>query len=203
MVFVPIPNTARCELRYTQDSQLVANIFHVEAAGALTVSDLNTIGSVFVNWWSGISSMVAASVSFREIDLRDLTTSSGIGILYNVGLPLSGSGVSPQLPNNNTISIKWGTGLTGRSFRGRSYHIGLMEANVTGNTVDGTFLSDLLLGYNDLITQMTTAGYTLVVASRYSNNSPRVTGVTTPILTASVADATVDSQRKRLPGRGR
>lgn len=203
MPFVPIPNTVRCELRFTQDNQQVANIFHVEKNEPLTVGDLNTIGGVFVTWWSGMSSLIADDVTFREIDMRDQTSPGAIGILYNTGLPLSGSAGAFALPNHVTAAIKWGTGLTGRSYRGRTYHIGLTEAQVTKNQIVSTVVEDLLILYNELITDMVTAGYSLVVASRYANNAPRVTGVTTPILTAAFADVVVDSQRKRLPGRGR
>lgn len=203
MVFVPIPNTARCELRFTQDGQQIANVFHVEADAPLTVGDLNNIGATFVEWYDAFRAVVANQVTLREIDIRDLTTSSGLGILYNTGLPLVGLLASPALPNHVTVAIKWGTGLTGRSFRGRTYHIGLTEGQVVNSEVDSAFAPPILSGYNALPALMTTNGYTLVVASRFANNAPRVTGVTTPILNASYADTVVDSQRKRLPGRGR
>ena len=203
MPFIPIPNTVRCELRFTQDSQQVANIFHVWKDEPLTVGDLNTIGAVFVNWWSGMSSFIGDTVTFREIDMRDQSSVGAIGILYNTGLPITGTAVGAVLPNHVTAAIKWGTGLTGRSYRGRTYHIGLTEGQVTDNELTSLIITDLLLVYNELISDMTTAGYSLVVASRYANNAPRTTGIVTPILTAAFADVVVDSQRKRLPGRGR
>ena len=203
MPFVPIPNTARVELRMTQDGQQIENVFHVEKEGPLTVVDLQTIGNTFVDWFDGHRNLVTSQVTLREIDLRDLTTSSGLGILYATGLPLVGLLAQPATPNNVTVAIKWGTGLTGRSFRGRTYHIGLTESQVLNNALESATVAGLLASYNTLITDMSGAGYTLVVASRQANNLPRVTGVTTPILTASYADTTIDSARRRLPGRGR
>lgn len=203
MVFVPIPNTARVELRFTQDGQQLANVFHVRAPAPLTVEDLETIATVFVDWYDSFRTVVCNAVTLREIDLRDLTTASGIGILYNTGLPLVGTIASPALPNNVTVAVKWGTGLTGRSFRGRTFHIGLSEGQVVNSAVDSAFAPPILSGYNALPPLIKAQNYLLVVASRYTNNAPRPVGVTTEILTAAYADTTIDSQRKRLPGRGR
>lgn len=203
MVFVPIPNTARVELRYTQDSQLMANVFHVEDTTPLTVADLQAIGALFVDWWSLLLPLVSNSVTLREISLIDQSAQNGIGILYNTGLPLIGGEATAAMPNGTSIAIKWGTGLTGRSFRGRTFHIGIVENQITANALVPTYANNLVAAYNALPPIFEETTYTLVVASRYSNNAPRVTGVTTPILNASLADLTVDRQWRRMPGRGR
>lgn len=203
MPFVPIPNTARVELRYTQDGQQMANVFHVEKSATLTVTDLQAIGTIFVDWYETLLPLVSNSVTLREISLIDQSAASSIGIIWNTGLPLIGGSASAAMPNGTSIAIKWGTGLTGRSFRGRTFHIGLGEAEITANTLQSTFASNLLAAYNALLTGFEETAYTLVVASRYTNNAPRVTGVTTPILTAALADLTLDRQWKRMPGRGR
>lgn len=203
MAFVPIPNTALVELRMTQGEQLIENTFHVEKEGILTVPDLQDIGLAFVDWWDGHRNLVINTVTLREVAVRDLTTASSIGIVYSTGLPLAGLLSGSAMPNSTTIAVKWGTGLTGRSFRGRTYHIGLAESQVNNNSIDSATVTGLLASYNTLLSTITGTGYTMVVASRVSNNVPRTTGVTTPILNASFADITVDSQRRRLPGRGR
>lgn len=203
MVFVPFVNTCRCELRFTQDGQQVANVFHVRGEDPLTVNDLQNIGSTFVEWYGSFLQVVGTGVTLREIDIRDLSSPSGLGILYNTGLPLRGTIASPMMPNSVTVAIKWGTGLTGRSFRGRTYHLGLTEGQCVNSIIDPAFAPPILSGYNALPALMVTNGYELVVASRYSNNQPRVQGVTTPILNAAYADTVLDSQRRRLPGRGR
>jgi len=203
MVFVPFPNTCQVSLHMTKGDQLIENGFHVESLAPLTVGDLEAIGAVFFEWWDSHRNLVINTVTLREIDLRDLSTSSGIGFLYSDGLPLVGLLSGSAMPNSVTCAIKWGTGLTGRSFRGRTYHIGLAESQVNNNSLDSATITGLLASYNNLIGLIKTAGFTMVVASRVSNGAPRVTGVTTEILTASFADPTIDNQRKRLPGRGR
>lgn len=203
MVFVPIPNTARVELRYTQDSQLMANVFHVEDTTPLSVADLQTIGALFVDWWEMLLPLVSNTVTLREISLIDQTSQNGIGILHNTGLPLIGGEAGNAMPNGTSIAIKWGTGLTGRSFRGRTFHLGLVENQITTNSLVAGVATSIVAAYNALPDIFSETAFTLVVASRYANGVPRVTGVTTPILNASLADLTVDRQWRRMPGRGR
>lgn len=203
MPFVPIPNTARCELRFEQDGQQMANIFHVTKDEPMTVGDLNAIGGALVDWWEQLLPLVSNTVTLREISLIDQTSANGLAILYNTGLPLIGGDAGAQMPNGTSLAIKWSTGLAGRSFRGRTYHIGFCETHCVGNEVASGHLANLIAAYQFLISTVTTAGYSLSVASRVANGVPRTTGIATPILNASVADSTLDRQWKRMPGRGR
>lgn len=118
------------------------------------------------------------------------------------GLPLAGTGGSVQLPNNVTLCIKWTTENRGRSFRGRTYHVGLTESQVTDNEVVAVAMGQFTTAYGALLTDLATAGWPLVIASRYANNQPRITGVAT-LVTGFSIDPFIDSQRRRLPGRGR
>jgi len=52
----------------------------------------------------------------------------------------------------------------------------------------------------DLVDTLSTAGYELVVTSFQTGLAPRVAGVSTPVTSVGV-NTTVDSQRRRLPGR--
>lgn len=203
MAFIPIPNTARVELRFTQDSQQCANVFHVESSAPLSVGDLTSMGDAFATWYADLATNVSATVTLREISIVDQSSASSIGIIYNSGLPITGSVSGEAMPNGTSIAIKWSTGLTGRSFRGRTFHLGLAINQADSNEINSTLATLLVARYQELVTEVAGADFTLVVASRYANNAPRVTGVTTPILTASLADLTLDRQWRRMPGRGR
>ena len=69
-------------------------------------------------------------------------------------------------------------------------------------------MDSLKLAYEGLPSVATVAGYTWVVASRFSGVDaegdpiPRAAGITTPITTVLIVDNLVDSQRRRLSGRG-
>lgn len=203
MAFIPVPDVAQVALRFTQDGQEVANVFHVFYDGIPSTSTFLDIATVFRGWWdTNLRTVVSTSVTLREIAVTDLSVPSGVGIVSADGLPLQGGNASPNMPNHVTLAVKWATGRTGRSFRGRSFHIGLTEGQVVANNIDNGTVSVLQTAYSKLITDLQANNASLVVVSRYTNNAPRVEGFGTPVGTC-VVTAGVDSQRRRLPGRGR
>jgi len=204
MAFIPVENTAQVRMQFLYDGQHVENVYHVKSTGAWDVAGLQDLGDAFIDWWdTNLKAFMPTTGSLQQVVLRDLTTESGLAVERTTGLPLVGTNGSPQLPNNVTVAVKWSTGLAGRSFRGRTYHIGMPENSTVGNTVSAGPLDDLLAAYDALIgiPPAVDAAYTLVVVSLFHNNAPRVAGVATDILDSSI-DPTIDSQRRRLPGRG-
>lgn len=202
MGFVPFANCARLEARFIQEGQHVENVYHLRSAAAFTVGDMEAAAAAFVAWFDvSMQPLVASAVTLTEIVVRGLDTPTDVAISYTTGLPLVGGNVSAGLPNNVTAALKWTTALSGRSYRGRTYHIGLTESQVAGSTIDATVRTNIQNTYLNLIGDMDTAGFTMVVASRVTAGAERVAGVATTILSCFL-DSTVDSQRRRLPGRG-
>jgi hypothetical protein len=114
-----------------------------------------------------------------------------------------GLGASPGLPGSVAFVITKVTALRGRSFRGRIYHIGLSEADVTGNTVGVASADSILQGWVQYRTAVETASASnMSVVSCEANGVPRLIGVATPVTALVLRDNSVDSQRRRLPGRG-
>lgn len=204
MAFIPVPNTASVEMIFTEDGQRIENRYHVRQASTYDVVSLAILGAFFVDWWTdNLKSGCTNSVQLVMVVLRALDSETSPSIEYTTGLPLSGSAISSAaLPNHVTVAVRWGTGLRGRSYRGRTYHIGLTEADVAGNTLDATTTSQLITAYAALRDGISSLDAELVVVSRQHNNVPLTTGVATEIVSVSI-DRTVDSQRRRLPGRGR
>lgn len=202
MGFVPFDNMAQVELRFVQEGQQVENVFHVRQLGPFDVAALTAAAQAFATWWTtSMDTYVASAVSLNEIVARGMESVTDPAISFVTGLPAIGASASGGLPNNVTAAVKWTTALAGRSYRGRTYHVGLTEAQVGGSTIDATVRTNLQGVYNTLITDLDAAGFTLVVASRISGGVERLAGVGTTIL-AAVLDSTTDSQRRRLPGRG-
>lgn len=202
MPFVPFPQTASFEMRFLDDGQKVENVFHVDNATPWDATELLRYCAVFANWWNAdMRALVSDAVSLVSVIGKDMATGTAVGVEYTTGLPLVGGNTSGDFPNNVTLAVKWSTGLAGRSFRGRTYHIGLAKNQVAGQIVVSSSLSSIVTAYLLLISAVTTAGAALSVASRFHLGVVRVTGVTTHILSAS-ADPVIDSQRRRLPGRG-
>lgn len=204
MPFIPCNNTAKVELIYLDQGQRVENVFHVLCPTPPDATELNEIAEAFRDWWDvEMQPLTAHDVSLVLILARDLSTEAGTAIEFSDGLPLEGTGAGP-LPNNVTVAVKWSTGLAGRSFRGRTYMVGLPN-----NSIDPDNTNQLLTSYQTsldtafelLIDAMEDAGRALVVASFFHDNAPRAAGIVTVIQAASI-DINIDSQRRRLAGRG-
>lgn len=205
MPYVPVVNVAQVEMVYSQQGQVVENVFHVQAPGALNAGNLATIANEFGQWHELHLNLVQNSgISLNLIRATDLTTALGTGIEFAAGLPRSGGGGGSPSPMNVTLAVKWITGFRGRSYRGRSYHIGLREEDYVGSTMLSARLASIIEAYRQLLVMFATdmPTYSPVVVSRRNNKVPRITGVAS-IIVGVTAEATTDSQRRRLPGRGR
>jgi len=204
MAFIPVPNTARFEVIFNSLDQVCENVYHVEKPAPWSAAQLATMAAAIEAWWKAeVAPIVPATVSLVRIDSRDLTEEAAPFDSLNCLTDCEGTLADPQTPNNVTVAIKWTGGLTGRSQRGRTYHIGLSEGQVTGNSVDIPDGAAILAAYNELITAISgaTIGAKLVIVSYITNGAPRTTGQTTDVTDVGL-DLTIDSQRRWLPGRG-
>jgi len=203
MPFIPAPDVLQAELVYNWNAQIVETVLQFQCTTALTPTLMNQAGAFLVTWWKDvIDGYMSNSLSLIQVKLTDMTTQIAPVINYATGLPAAGTNASPTMPNNVACVITKRTLLRGRSFRGRIYHPGLCEAQVVANSVDGPTLTALITEYNKLI-HFTTVGasWDMVVMSRYHDNAPRTTADSNQV-TNLTSDGVVDSQRRRLPGRG-
>lgn len=191
-------------MRYTQAGQQVCNVFHVNANAEPTEAMLTEIATIFFNWWdTEMQPLQHAAVSLDSIEVTDISGDDEEGIVFTAGLPLSGTHSGGSLPNNATLCTKLATGLTGRSRRGRSYLVGLPEAtlNTGSQTVSSSYITLLQGAFADLLTALAVEGFNLAVLSLINDGVPRTEGLLTDV-TSVATNATVDSQRRRLPERG-
>ncbi len=203
MAFVPAVNCCRVEMVFSCEGQIVENVYHVAVGATPTPTIMTNIAAAFKTWWhTHLVAMEPTAVSLNLIRVTDLDDEFAPGIEYVSGLPETGSNVTLPAPMNVTVAIKWVTGNRGRSFRGRTYHVQLRVDQYTSSTLNGTNAADLKTNYDFLRTDIATAGWQLSVLSTRHNKANRVTGLVTFITGVSV-DPTLDSQRRRLPGRGR
>jgi len=205
MPFVPATNVVQAELLYTWDTQIVETVLHYQLAGGYDIPKMILLGAAIrTAWASGIQGSMSSAVTLTQIRLTDLTTVSSPVVNYSVGLPLSGALVAtPALPNSIAIVMTKRTDLRGRSYRGRIYHPGLTEADVAANQVASVRVTALLTSYSNMI-NLTDSGanvHHLVVVSRFTGGAARGSAVVT-LVTSISTDGIVDSQRRRLPGRG-
>lgn len=203
MAYVPVPNTLQCELRFVWAGQEVETGMYFLKAGGWDVADMPAVGDILKGAWDNHCRPVTATTcALTEIYMTNLESEFAFTYSYTTGLPLAGTTGTESLPNNCTLAFSFGTAGRGRSFRGRMYPPGIAEGYVSGNTVSSLW-TDAWRDFHDIVTSsMLVLGGVHSVVSRISNGAPRIVGLSTPVLSATFKDTVIDSQRRRLPGRG-
>lgn len=204
MAFIPTPNGIKVCLRFTKAGQQVCNVFHVLGPATPTTTDMETIAGIFVGAWSDhMQAVTTPDVSLEAVEVTDISVAGGLGIVYTTGLPLVGSSSGNATPNNVTVATKLLTGRTGRSYRGRSYNIGISTNNLQADQQHITSALQGVIGafFAELITNLQTADFPLAVLSLFTGGAPRAAGVLTAIINVAT-NLVLDSQRRRLPERG-
>ena len=210
MPFVPVPNAALVEVRMLWDGQHVENTLWFEGSSPLDGGSLTALAEAVGNWWiTFYRTNISSAVRLVEVFASAMDTNTSPTGTFVPSTPQVGTGGSEALPNNVSLTVSFRTAARGRSNRGRNYVVGLLDDQVNENTVDPLILADWIAAYSELIGVATALDLTWVVASRFSGVDgdgdpiPRVTGVTTPITAVVIVDPIIDSQRRRLPGRGK
>lgn len=116
---------------------------------------------------------------------------------------IAGADAGLALPTSNCISVKFASSLTGRNWRGRNYVAGLTSTDTNDNEIIEPFRAGLIAAYELLNTKVQeNVAAQHVIVSFYSDNAPRLTGQTVPVVSYNVVDLHIDSQRPRLNSRG-
>lgn len=203
MLFSPTLNTVKIEMVYSIGTGIAENVYHVNTGEAITPTHLETIVNVFAEWQTQHArALQAAEVKMFKIKATDISQQNGYYLEWApTSLIYDGSRVSPILPMNVTAAIKCNSGHAGRSYRGRVFWIGLTEDAVVGDGIASTVVDGLILCLGQLKSRVEALGYSLGVVSYFQDHQQRPLGLFTPF-TFFTMDAVVDSQRRRLSGRG-
>ena len=208
MPFIPVANTARVCVKYRLHGQDVCNIMWFEKGSVWTGTDLNSLCTAINSWViAEIMPHVSEDMTFVGTEARSMEGVGAPGVELPVVPGEEGGVLFPALPGNVAVAIKFLTGLTGRSFRGRNYIAGWPEPHVTGNSLDTTHVPTWVGAFEALASYLVGLAANHVVVSLFSGVDsngdpiPRSSGVTTPVTNYDL-DTDVDSMRKRLNGRG-
>lgn len=203
MAFVPVPNTAMFELRYTLFDQQIENTLWFEEALPWNAGTIATQCEVLHDWVvSDLFPTLSVDLILREVFGTSMESDTAPTGSFVPAAPPAGDVPSNSEAGNVAFGITFRTGNRGRSFRGRNYVPGIPQNNRSGNQVVPTFATTIQTAYQQLTGLIPEMLGTWVVVSRFSGGVPRVTGVTTPVVQAAFHDLNLDSQRRRLTGRG-
>lgn len=202
MAFQECPGVARFAMEFLWQGELAVNVYHMWYESAWAEADLSDAALALATWWdTELKPEVSSTVTLETIRARDLTTETGAQLDYTSGLPITGGSATASAPNNCTFAVQWRTAKSGRSYRGRTFHVGLTTTKYSANQLTVPNQSDFEDIYGALPTAISTAGYTMVVLSRYANGTERPSG-THEAITSCRINRVLDSMRRRLPGRG-
>lgn len=202
MAFIPVPDVCEVFFEHTgPDDVILGNVMNFrDTIGPVSISSMTTLAAALVAWYdTDMQPYKTAGYQLTRLRMRDLTTDGSWVLDYTTGLPLVGTSLGNSLPSNVAWCLKLGTNQAGRSKRGRVYHFGLSEADVTGNYVESSYAEDVLLGYQNLIADVLAVDWQWVVVSRQQDGGPLVEGQAYNVATVTATDLRVDTQRRRLP----
>lgn len=202
MAFIPVPNGIQLCFLFNAAAQKWQFCLTLrKSAGAPTSTDLDDVALIGENWWSSNAKiMLTADNTLSEVTATDLTSQGAPQSRSLVGIAGTASGTSAPL--NVALVVSHRTEKRGRSYRGRTYLSGIPEPQIENvNLAKAAYAADVVSRFGDLQTTLDGAGYDLVVASKRHNGVVTNPAETNEVI-ALVADTLLDSQRRRLTGRG-
>lgn len=191
------PSVARVAFVGNRDTRQWVNTFHVaKPSGSLLAADLGAIASQMRDFWDNYRAALAQSVLLDVIQVRKLDPNNPLALDYTTGLPTGGLRAGQPAPANVSLALSERTGLAGRKYRGRFYAPGLSVSDLTSDDRIASplvsLMSSILAQY---IAQWASTAFVPVIFHRFDNTY-------TQVLTY-VLESILDSQRRRLPARGR
>jgi len=204
MTFIPTVDTARATLNFSQGTSLGVNVLWFKRSSPIVSADLTTLAIDLTNWWDtyGDPTMVASG-QLNSIDAIQQDSSTSPSINYAPASPIAGTATGTGAPLNVTIVSSFRTANRGRSSRGRFYSYALSEAdtNNDGVTIGSGLQTALSVMWANLAGFVSPDGWTHVVVSKQLDGVARAAGLAQAI-TSYIIDTALDSQRRRLLGRG-
>lgn len=200
MPFIPATDGYRAAVTYenTAGNQAVNVFWFRDAGGGDETTRAGVLTSIMADWlqthWASV-----ANIDWTAVNAEARGWSQEVAGYDVQPLDIPGTLTGEPLPSEVTIAISHRTGLTGRSMRGRTYHVGIGESNTTGDYISDGYRINLINAYAALISMAMVFDFTWVVASFVTNGAPRVGAVLTPITQVVIVDTIVDSMRKRKP----
>jgi len=203
MAFVPADRTAALDVIYELDGQIVENTLYYQKETTPDATDLAALVEVVTAYIKDvIIPFLDSAISLVRVVGTLIDVIEGLSYTSTTGLPASGDQTGAVLPNNVAFCISFRTSLSGRSGRGRNYVAGISSDDVVANTFDSAWATNLVAAYAGLQGVAGDDGWVQVVVSRSHDGAPRVAALVSPVTSTLSTDRTVDSQRRRLPGRG-
>jgi hypothetical protein len=199
----PVPNTVQVDVLFLLFGQRVENVYHVRWDGGVDAAALADTRDAFATWvaeeWMPPLSL---NCQFIGLEVKNLSIEDGTMLAYTPPTTVTGSVDYMAEPGNVSFSISLRTGQSGRSYRGRKFVAGMPGNARTGNQVNSGFATAMVAALEELRNLLISINAVLVVVSRIQDTIELLVPITSEVLSVTIADYDIDSQRRRLTGRG-
>lgn len=201
--YIPVENTYKVVVEMTWNGELVMNVYNVTSDDAGGSVFRQAVVDLFHAWWTTtIKPIVSNQLRLNRIVVTDLSSESG-GVTEEPGLAGDvGNSNVESCSNNQALVISWITEQRGKSFRGRTYHVGMTVDQLEVNDVYPAQVAGITTAYRNLLESVPSLSAVafMSVVSYCHNSAWRSDGVATEITDLRVGSR-VDTQRRRLPRR--
>lgn len=205
MPFVPGQLVAEVNINQLLYGERVQNTLYCLNFGGWTPAGLQVLAGEMITWvGTQLYPSLSNALSLTEVFVRDLTVADGPQFTGVPTVPVLGGQAGSALPGNCAVVASFRTGLTGRSRRGRNYVAGITELEANQNLISPALRNSIQAAYDNLLAPsgpFGASGAAWVVFSRIALGVERVNGLPT-FVSAVLVDNRIDSQRRRLAGRG-
>ena len=203
--FQAVPNCIQGQFQFTvAGQQCINNVYYRKATPATQQDCQNLAQALTTTYWVGkLQPLVTPDFFMSSIvaTALDSPTAPVSGVDMVAG-QTNGTGQGMAVPTGSALVGTMTTAERSRNGRGRIYLAGMPSGQLSNPTeVANNYLLLIIEALGALLTVATATSTALVVVSRIINKVQRPTGV--PItVTQITADRYLDSQRRRLHGRG-
>lgn len=198
---MPTPDVTggvRAVMQFVQHGEQRANVLHGIKSTDWSISELTDLANELKSAWDSVWRVTVVDDMVLEAII--CTALMGpLSIQFTLGCTsnCAGASTATPAPGNASATLSWRTTGIGRSKRGRTFPAGFQEQNINDDdSIASGFLVSLTAIASALIIAFANVpGAQLGVFSRVLNQIFPVSTV--------VVENTLDTQRRRLPGRGR
>lgn len=203
MTFQPVPDVAGVRLQGVMDNQLTLNDLYFQiSGGGINAAGLVNLAVNVADWWT-LNVVPLLSRDFASVRVIATDLGSATGPIGEATAAATGGVDLEAVPNNVAACVSFRTDQRGRSGRGRNYVPGIPGSQVALNTLDPTFITNLVSAYVLLVGAGTfTPGWQWGVVSRQTAGVARVSGLFIPITSVLMVGNVVRSMRSREVGHG-
>lgn len=202
--FIPAPDCARLVMHYSIFGQSVNNIHYFWRNGGWdSGSLLEQAVEAAASWHTNIKPLLPTAATLVDITITDVAVEDSLQAITATSAPGT-SGAAAFETTGNTFVIKFTTDHIGRSFRGRMYWPLLQVTQVNDGKLGSDALASVLVdAVSDFFADIeSVTGNPHVIVSYQNDCEWRDVAVSTPVQGYTYTDLNLDSQRRRLPGRG-